>query len=98
MISAKEAKRKALLQTDYRRYKDEIEKQIEKAISDGLLFVRIRIDFMERAYEKEIIEIISRELELLGYRTQYNLAKPISHGCSSEQCDNYSYFYVSWED
>lgn len=98
MMSAKEAKRKALLQTDYRRYKDEIEKQIEKAVSDGLLFVRIRIDFMTREYEKEIIEIISGELELLGYRTQYSLVEPLSPGCPSDQLDCYSYFYVSWED
>ena len=98
MMSAKEAKRKALLQTDYRRYKDEIEKQIEKAVSDGLLFVRIRIDFMTREYEKEIIEIISGELELLGYRTQYSLAEPLPPGCPSDQWDCYGYFYVSWED
>ena len=98
MMSAKEAKTRALLQTAYKNYKNTIEKAIEKAVSDGYLFAKIPICFKNKENEKEIVEIISGELELLGYRTQYEPEKPLPPGYPSDQWDYYSYFYVSWED
>lgn len=94
MISAAEAKRKALLNTDLKSELSMIEERIEEAISYGLMTATISIG---NGYEDDKKDAIIKELELLGYDVEYCPPKPLPSGCPSDQWVFDAYLELSWK-
>lgn len=102
MIKASEAKRKSIINSKGKKYLDELEKHINRAIKDGLCSVTMSIDLTESnaVYNNENLEIrnaIVEELVQLGYTVDFKYAKPLPLGCPSDQWDfSNGHIKVTW--
>lgn len=90
MIKASEAMRKSIINAKGKRYLDELEKYINRAISDGLRSATMCIDLTESSSKfnnenQELRNAIVEELTHLGYTVDFKYAKPLPPGCPSDQ-------------
>lgn len=94
MISALEAKKKVVLQTTAKKYMDEIEKEILKAVKDNRFATSVSY---RTPIKNDVLTIILEELHNLGYEATYDPAKPCPSGCPIDQWSSLNYIRVSWE-
>ena len=102
MISASEAKRKSIINSKGKHCLNSLEKCINSAINEGLRSAIMSIDLtaMDNSYINESGEIkdaIVEELVKLGYKVEFEFAKPLPTGCPSDQWDfSNGYIKVEW--
>lgn len=94
MISAKEARRKTLLNTKLKDIMGEIERSINNAIEDGQNSTDI---LFRQSLDPYILETLTKELESLGYIVAYKPADPLPIGCPVDQWNFNDYLLISWK-
>lgn len=95
MLTAKEARRKSLLQQVGKEAMEVIDRAITHAIAFGKTSTSIDCGGMDK---EVIIDIITPELEELGYKVKFIPAKPLPHGCPPDQWYSTDDLEISWEE
>ena len=102
MISANEAKRKSIINAKGKKYLDNLEKYVNKAINDGMRSATMSIDLTDNLdglhnENQEIRNAIVEELVNLGYTVDFEFAKPLPTGYPSDQWQfNNGHIRVDW--
>lgn len=102
MIRANEAKRKSIINAKGKKYLDNLETYVNKAINDGLRSTTMSIDLTDNLdglhnENQEIRNAIVEELVNLGYTVDFEFAKPLPTGCPSDQWQfNNGHIRVDW--
>lgn len=90
MIKASEAKRKSLINSKGKKLLEKLERQIIRAVDDGVFSASISIDLLEQkngfdTENKELMDAVVKELVNLGYKVDFKFADPLPAGCPSDQ-------------
>lgn len=88
MIKASEAKRKSIINSKGKKYLEELEVKINRAIEDGVYSAYISISLLEpknNTENQEIMDAVVKELVNLGYKVDLKFAEPLPAGCPSDQ-------------
>jgi len=90
MIKASEAKRKSIINSKGKKYLDELETKINRAVKEGKQSAYIGIGLTEpdSAFypeNQDIRDAVVEELVKLGYKVDFKYAEPLPTGCPSDQ-------------
>lgn len=102
MIKASEAKRKSLINSKGKKLLEKLEKQIIRAVDDGLCSARVSIGILKPENEfhtenQELMDAVEKELVNLGYKVELKFADPLPAGCPSDQWQfENGYIKVEW--
>lgn len=101
MISANEAKRKSIINSEGKKYLKNLEERINRAIKDGLCSATIAIDLIkpDNAFDdsQKIRNAIVEELVELGYKVEFEYARELPTGCPTDQWNfNNGHIKVEW--
>ncbi len=102
MIKASEAKRKSLVNSKGKKLLEKLERQINRAVDDGVCSASINIGMLKpendfRTENQELMDAVVKELVNLGYKVEFKFADSLPAGCPSDQWQfENGYIRVEW--
>lgn len=99
MITAHEAYRKSTLNSKAKKYIEEIEISISKAVKSGKFEAKMNHGLTSIDENMKILTVIREELQESGYEVVCQVAKELPDGCRSDQWDfENGYIIIRWDN